>query len=749
MIGRSLRQYHITASLGHGGMGEVWLARDTTLEREVAIKTLPAGDADAATRKERFFREARAASALNHPNIITIYEINSDQGIDFIAMEYVDGRTLGDVMRHTPLAFDLVRRLAHQIAEAVGRAHRAGIVHRDLKPGNIMVTNDGLVKVLDFGLAKVVRAADADSGAHAATEAALTRVGTTVGTLGYMSPEQAIGDPVDARSDVFSFGVILYEMLTGRLPFSGKTLSEVLRQLHFAEPPSLDSLRADVPASLRNVVTKALQKKPDARFPNMSEVAVALSGGTPSDAATVAVGSPAPPVAPATAWRRPRFAIAAVLILLIAGLATVAVRRSRAAGAAVAIGATPPTPTATPAEPAATYELTREAAALLSRLDRDGNADIAIQRLDRVLAQDANSAIAHAHLASAYLRKQQTNPDPQWMKLARENAQRAVELNGDLAAGRSAMGFVHYQAGERSEAEVAFRRAAELDPMNPVPHLGLALNFAAQNRDAEADAAFRAAIKAGPAEWRAHSEFAQFHYQRARYEDALTHWQAALAATPDNVVVMRNLAGAYFFLDRHNEAASILQRALEIRPTGSIYTNLGTIRFYQGRYTDAVAAFEKAVELGANNHLFWGNLGDGYRWAPGRRPDSLTAYRRAIELVDQLIAKKSGDADLESRRAVYLVKLGDRKAALAAIETVAGRPNLTAQVLFRMTVVFELAGVRNRALIAMGRALQAGYPKKDIGGEPELTALRTDPRYQRVLDGTAVRPGPVRRKSPR
>ena len=139
--------------------------------------------------------------------------------------------------------------------------------------------------------------------------------------------------------------------------------------------------------------------------------------------------------------------------------------------------------------------------------------------------------------------------------------------------------------------------------MNPLPHLGLALNFRGTESRRRSDAAFRAAIKSGPAEWRAHSEFAQFHYQRARYEDALAHWQAALIATPDNAIVMRNLSGAYFFLDRHDEAASILQRALEIRPTGAIHTNLGTIRFYQGRYADAVAAFEKAVELGVNNHF--------------------------------------------------------------------------------------------------------------------------------------------------
>ncbi len=714
-------------------MGEVWLARDTTLERPVALKILPASDADAAIRKERFFREARAASALNHPNIITIYEINSDHGIDFIAMEYVDGRTLGVIIQQGPLSIDLVRRYATQIAEAVGRAHRAGIVHRDLKPGNIMVTNDGLVKVLDFGLAKVLRAVDSTEANDAATEAALTRAGSTVGTLGYMSPEQAIGDHVDARSDVFSFGVILYELLAGRRPFTGKTLSEVLRELHFSEPPALDSLRHDVPAPLRAIVARALEKKPADRFPNMSEVAVALTGGAPDNASTRVAAAPALPVAAASTRPLRRLAIAGVAIVLVAGLAGAAWwSRSRAPAAAAGASSTNDT------EPNAAYELTQSAAALLARQDRDGNADRAITLLERALAHDPNSAIAHAHLANAYLRKQIATPDPRWLRLAGEHAQRAIGLNGDLAAGRSAMGFVRFHSGERAAAQTEFRRAIELDPRNPLPHMGLAMNLSAESRDDEADAEFRKAIEIGPNEWRGHAEYASYFYQRAKYDEALAQWEEALKITPDNVVVLRNLGAAYFSVGRYDEAASILQRALEVRPVAAIYTNLGTLRFYQGRYADAVAAFEKASELAPLNNLYWGNLGDGYRWAPGRRNDAPAAYRRAITLIEQQIATAGGDASLESRRAVYLVKLGNRVEALKAVEAVARQPNLTAQVLFRAAMVFELAGLRARALGSLERALKGGYAVRDLTNEPEFTALRADPRYQRLIDSVAT-----------
>ena len=482
MLGTTLRQYVITGRLGQGGMGEVWLARDGTLDRAVALKVLPAAGDDAVERKERFFREARAASALNHPNIITIYEINSDHGVDFIAMEYVQGRTLGDRLQQGPMAIDQIERCAAQIAEAVGCAHRAGIVHRDLKPGNIMITSDGLVKVLDFGLAKINAPSDSSAVtmAEPATQMALTRAGTTVGTLGYMSPEQAIGDPVDARSDVFSFGVILYEMLTGRLPFAGKTLSDVLHQLHFVDPPPLETLRAATPPVLLDVTSRALQKKPSDRFANMRDVAIALKGGAAANAATAAFVAAAPVNKPGPRPVR-RLAAAGAIVAAIAGVAGTAAWQARRTPDIL-----PAAPAAAAAnEPQTPYQLTTAAAALLARPDRDGNPDRAIALVDRVLASDPKSALAHAQLSSAYLRKQQTNPDPQWLKLARENAQRAIDLNADLAAGHTAMGFVHVEAGERPQATAAFRRAAELDPVSAFPHIGMGINFAAQNQDAD------------------------------------------------------------------------------------------------------------------------------------------------------------------------------------------------------------------------------------------------------------------------
>ena len=721
MIGTTLRHYVIKSPLGRGGMGEVWLARDTTLDRDVALKILPPDTSgDAATRKERFFREAKAASALNHPNIVTIHEINHDQGFDFIAMEYVEGATLASLLRPgMPIAE--IEKYATQIAAAVGRAHRANIVHRDLKPGNIMVTNDGLVKVLDFGLAKALQAPVAATAetVEAAPSPDLTREGMTLGTVGYMSPEQSVGDFVDARSDVFSFGVIFYEMLAGRRPFDGKTRSDMLQQLHLSEPSPLGQLRPDTPVRLHEIVMRCLQKKPGDRFSTLTEVHAALAGGTTTTDFVSQISAAAP------RWHMPIAARVAVGIAAVAVAGVLLVRpgwlRPGDAGSTAAGAANP-------------GELTREAAALLARSDRAQNADNAIALLERAVADDPNSSIAYAHLSTAYLRKHATNPDVQWMKLARETAQRAVDLNGDLGAARLAMGFVQLQAGERTEADASFRKAAELDPVNPMPHVGVAKNLAAESRNADAEAAFRKAVELGPKEWRAPAEYAQFEFRRAHYQEAEALWESALQITPDNVLVMRNLGAVYFLLDRPDEAASILQRALEVAPAAPIYTNLGTIRFFQGRYTDAVAAFEKAVEQAANNHLHWGNLGDGLRWAPGRRTDAPAAYRRAVDLINEQIAKKQDDPDLQSRRGLYLIKMGDKARALDEANIVAARSNLTAQMHYRLAVIYELGGDRTRALASLRQALTAGYAVKDLANEPELTSMRADARYHRLLD---------------
>ncbi len=276
--GSRLGNFEIVELLGRGGMGEVWRARDARLKRDVAIKVLPAALARDSDRISRFEREARAASALNHPNIVTVHDIGCDNGTYWIATELVRGETLRRMVEAGPVPAAKVIDIAAQVAAGLAAAHAAGLVHRDLKPDNIMVTRDGHVKILDFGLAKQWHMT-ADS-----TTADLTDEGMVLGTAGYMSPEQVRGEPIDHRSDLFSFGVVLYEMLCGKRAFAGGSSVEVMNAILTEEPPEL---LAPVPSALDRIARRCLEKDPNRRFQSAADLGFALEWTTRSGPAAV------------------------------------------------------------------------------------------------------------------------------------------------------------------------------------------------------------------------------------------------------------------------------------------------------------------------------------------------------------------------------------------------------------------------------------------------------------------------------
>jgi eukaryotic-like serine/threonine-protein kinase len=312
MIGKSLGRYAIESKLGEGGMGVVFKARDTQLERAVAIKILPPGKVADPDRKRRFVQEAKAASALNHPHIITIYDIGSDGDTDFIVMEYLAGTTLDHLVPAQGLPLKRALAFGIAIADALAKAHEAGIIHRDLKPSNVMITDAGGVKVLDFGVAKLLEAAEASGETR--TVAAATEEGTTIGTPGYMSPEQAEGRRLDGRSDIFGFGAVLYEMVTGRKAFSGDSRLSVLAKILNEEPAPPSRFTAAVPPELEKTILRCLRKDPARRYQTMADLKVALDDLVIESSGTAP--SPVPVRAP---WSLRRWALVAALPIIGVG----------------------------------------------------------------------------------------------------------------------------------------------------------------------------------------------------------------------------------------------------------------------------------------------------------------------------------------------------------------------------------------------------------------------------------------------
>ena len=325
-IGTTLGPYTVTAKIGEGGMGEVYRARDTNLDRDVAIKVLPEAFTSDPDRLARFEREAKVLASLNHPNIGAIYGLEKSGDTRALVLELIEGPTLAERIKQGPIPVDEALPIAKQIAEALEAAHEQGIIHRDLKPANVKVKHDGTVKVLDFGLAKALDTApEGDPSQSPTLTAAATQMGVIMGTAAYMSPEQARGKPVDRRTDVWAFGAVLYEMLTGRRAFEGEDVSLTLAEVMKGEPV-LESLPADTTPALRSALTRCLMKDPSQRVRDIGDVRLAMEG------AFETVAGPATDPAPAAqlrVWQRPVPAASlALALLLVGGLSAWAVARS-------------------------------------------------------------------------------------------------------------------------------------------------------------------------------------------------------------------------------------------------------------------------------------------------------------------------------------------------------------------------------------------------------------------------------------
>jgi serine/threonine-protein kinase len=792
--GARLGPYEILSALGAGGMGEVYRARDTRLHREVAVKVLPESFSQDADRLRRFEQEARAASALNHPNILTIHDFGSEGGAPYVVTELLEGETLREKLPGGRLAVRKCLDYGAQIARGLAAAHERGIVHRDLKPENLFVTRDGRVKILDFGLAKL-KHPETSAGplTGVATETAGTEPGVVMGTAGYMSPEQVKGQPADHRSDLFSLGTVLYEMLTGQRAFGGtaaETMSAILRD----DPPEPSRTVAEVPPPLDRIVRRCLEKSPAERFQSASDLAYAIEE-------TVTVSSSAPSALAAPLSRpRPSYRPITLAFIAVAALAALisfdvgGIRRRLTGGA-------PPQSIQSLAvlplqnlsrDPEQEYFADGMTEALISNLarirslkvisrtsvmrykgtrkplpeigreldvegivegsvlrsgdrvrisaqlihastdthlwardyERDARDVLALQSdVARAVADEVRAQVTPQERAGLS-RAPQVDPEAheaylkgrfQWNRRTREGFQKAIgyfqesiERSPTWAAPHAGLADTYivltsYRLIEAEEghrrARAAASKALELDDSLAEAHTSLASVEWDELEWDPAEKEFRRSLSLNPSYATAHQWYGEYLSQRGRHDEAIREGQTAEKLDPLSLIVRSSLGGAFYLARRYDRAIAQVRKALSEEPNFRI-ANLFLGQSYRekGMFSEAITAFERANSVGESSETL-ALLGHAYAVA-GRRDDALRVLSRLKEL-----SKASYVSPLDM--AILYTGLGDEDR------------------------VFEWL---NRAVGERSANLGS------IGVDPVFDPLRSDPRFQDILERIGLRP---------
>jgi serine/threonine-protein kinase len=703
-------------------MGVVYKAFDEKLQRTVALKFL-AGEGDlTAADRNRLLREARAASALDHENIASIHAI--EEGPDgrlFIVMGFYEGENLATRMTHDALTSDQSVSVVRQIAQGLTHAHAHNVIHRDIKPSNVILCSDGVVKIVDFGLARVISEDETES------------IGAA-GTLPYMSPEQVTGKNVDHRTDIWSLGVVMYQLLTNRHPFPAESPATKIATIAKAQPAPMDN----VSEALQAIVYRAIAKRPEDRYQSCSEMLRDLKIFEANRAgATVTLdtrdlrqrirsaGSREQRSFGTRAWWR-----FAAVVVLASGALFVSIRANWNVShkpQQKKVAAQSPIPVA--------YDVYQKGADLVQHYYRKNALPEAIDLLNAALKADPTFALAHVALGEAYFRRFQLERDKSLIDDAEKECKTALAINERLPDVHIMLARVQLAKGNPALALTEAQRGVDLDQNSSDAYLALADVYAAQGKEAEAEKTYQQGIALSPENWEAHHRLGSFYYDQRRFEEATQEYRRELGLVPDQVYGRTNLAITLKGLGRKQEAEAELKKAMEYQSVFSAYGNLANLYYEQRRFSEAIDLTRRALKDNRNNYTAWNNLATYYEEV-GDNANADNANDHAFSLLKDQIKLSPRDAQMRSDLAIQYAKRHMSVEAIGNLHAALALQPKNPRVLQIGGDIYWALGDKSKTFSYLHESVLQGNTVEELDRDPDLKRFLSDQKMREKLEAT-------------